>query len=117
MSYSKLSQIHINYFINILGNENVIYDQEIRKYSSDHTEDLVYSPEIVLFPETTNQVSEIVSYCNENFIPITPSAALTGLSGGALPVLEGGLFTKNEQIVKNKLKDSNNGKTWLNQKT
>lgn len=89
MSYSKLSQIHINYFINILGNENVIYDQEIRKYSSDHTEDLVYSPEIVLFPETTNQVSEIVSYCNENFIPITPSAALTGLSGGALPVFGG----------------------------
>ena len=117
MSYSKLSQIHINYFINILGNENVIYDQEIRKYSSDHTEDLVYSPEIVLFPETTNQVSEIVSYCNENFIPITPSAALTGLSGGALPVFwrSEPFHKKNEQIVKNKLqKFSSNSRAWLN---
>ena len=90
-----------------MSNENVIYDQEIRKYSSDHTEDLVYSPEIVLFPETTNQVSEIVSYCNENFIPITPSAALTGLSGGALPVFwrSEPFHKKNEQIVKNKLQN------------
>ena len=117
MSYSKLSQIHINYFINILGNENVIYDQEIRKYSSDHTEDLVYSPEIVLFPETTNQVSEIVSYCNENFIPITPSAALTGLSGGALPIFRGvSLSTKkNEQIDRDKhQKFSSNSRARLN---
>ena len=89
MSYSKLSQNHISFFINILGNENVIYDQGVEKYSSDHTEDLVYSPEIVLFPRTTKQVSEIVSYCNKNLIPITPSAALTGLSGGALPIFGG----------------------------
>ncbi|MBH75799.1 MAG: FAD-binding oxidoreductase [Flavobacteriales bacterium] len=89
MSYSKLSQNYISFFINILGNENVIYNQDIKKYSSDHTEDLVYSPEIVLFPRTTKQVSEIVSYCNKNLIPITPSAALTGLSGGALPVFGG----------------------------
>ena len=89
MSYSRLSQNHKNYFKNILDNENVIYDRDIRNYSSDHTEDLVYSPEIVLFPRTTEQVSDIISYCNKNLIPITPSAALTGLSGGALPVFGG----------------------------
>ena len=29
------------------------------------------------------------SFCNTNLIPITPSAALTGLSGGALPIYKG----------------------------
>ena len=89
MSYSKLNQNHLNYFISFLGEENLMYGKGVKEFSKDHTEDLIYLPDLVLFPETTKQVSEIVKYCNNNFIPITPSAALTGLSGGALPFFGG----------------------------
>lgn len=89
MGYSKINQIHIDYFSNLLGEGNLISDNRLSNYSQDHTEDLVYKPEIVLIPKSSDEVSKIVQYCNQNLIPITPSAALTGLSGGALPYFGG----------------------------
>ena len=89
MGYSKLNQNHLSYFLDLLGKESVIFGKGVKDFSKDHTEDLIYVPEIVLLPKTTKQVSGIVKYCNNNLIPITPSAALTGLSGGALPLFGG----------------------------
>lgn len=67
--------------------EILFIDQEnLEKYSHDETEDLRFLPNVVLKPENTEQVSQILKYCNENKIPVTPSGARTGLSGGALPI-------------------------------
>ena len=101
MKYSKVNKDDIVFFENILGENNIISKQGLDEFSSDHTEDLNYLPEVVLFPTNTNQVSKIVKYCNAKIIPITPSAALTGLSGGALP-LHGGVsmsFKKMNKIL------------------
>ena len=87
--YTKIKTTHIDFFIKILGKENVLSGKSVINYSRDHTENLSYLPEVVLFPKSTDMVSKIVSFCNTNLIPITPSAALTGLSGGALPVYNG----------------------------
>jgi len=85
VGYSKINKKDFNHFVKILGEENILYKKGLEEFSKDHTEDLKYLPEIVLFPKNTNQVSSVVKYCNNKLIPITPSAALTGLSGGALP--------------------------------
>lgn len=78
---------HINYFHTILGLERVLIDEEnLIRCASDHTEDFVFKPQVVLQPETTEEVSQILKYCNENKIIITPRGAGTGLSGGALPI-------------------------------
>ena len=89
MAYSKINQKDLNYFIELLGEKSVIHKKGLEEFSRDHTEDLKYLPELVLFPKSTSQVSIIVKYCNDKLIPITPSAALTGLSGGALPLFGG----------------------------
>ena len=89
MSYTKIESNHLDFFIKTLGKKNVLTGKDVLNYSSDHTEDLIYQPEAVLFPKSTELVSRIVSYCNSNLIPITPSASLTGLSGGALPYYKG----------------------------
>ena len=89
MEYSRINKKDLNYFTRILCEENIIYKNGLEEFSKDHTEDLKYLPEVVLFPKNTNQVSKIVEYCNDKLIPITPSAALTGLSGGALPFYGG----------------------------
>ena len=89
MFYTKIEATHLDFFIKTLGKENVLTGNKVLEYSSDHTEDLIYKPEVVLFPNSTELVSKIVSFCNSNLIPITPSAALTGLSGGALPYYKG----------------------------
>ena len=64
-------------------------DDNLDRCASDQTEDLRYLPEVVLQPGTTKEVSNIMSYCNEHLIPVTPRGAGTGLSGGALPVRGG----------------------------
>ena len=64
-------------------------EENISRCASDQTEDLAYPPEVVLQPRTTQEVSRILKYCNEQCIPVTPRGAGTGLSGGALPVYGG----------------------------
>jgi glycolate oxidase len=46
-------------------------------------------PMLVVLPETTAQVSEILKYAFENGIKIVPRGAGTSLSGGALPLEDG----------------------------
>ncbi|MGB6452408.1 MAG: FAD-binding oxidoreductase [Steroidobacteraceae bacterium] len=39
------------------------------------------------YPRTTQQVSAILSYCNERRIPVQPQGGMTGLAGGGVPVV------------------------------
>lgn len=92
----------------IVGNDNVFTQEEIRKsYGSDETEDLCFPPEIVVKPANTLEVSKIVAYCNTHNIPVTPVGARTGLSGGALS-LHGGVAIAMEKFNRILHIDTNN---------
>ena len=90
---------HIDYFKTVLPKAIFIDEENLLKYGHDETEDLSFLPQIVLKPESTEQVSVIMKYCNENSIPVTPSGARTGLSGGALPI-NGGVALSTERMDK-----------------
>ena len=76
---------HIDYFKNLLGSENVYNDKaHMIAYSYDATRNH-YEPEAVLFPRDEEDVSNILKYCNEHRIIITPRGAGSGFTGGALP--------------------------------
>jgi glycolate oxidase len=84
----------------IVGDDAVITGHaDMEQYSHDETEDLSYYPEVVVKPQTPEQVSALMKLCNENLIPVTPRGAGTGLSGGALPVM-GGLLIAMERFNK-----------------
>ncbi|PCH67962.1 MAG: FAD-binding oxidoreductase [Bacteroidetes bacterium] len=90
MQYSPVTEELINEFKGIIGNEYVISDDEGKEdYSHDETLDFKYSPEVVLKPRTPEEISKIIKICNEKSVPVTPCAARTGLSGGALPLFGG----------------------------
>ena len=90
MQYNKVTASQINQFTAIVGEPFVILDDESKAlYAKDYTEDLAYTPEVVLKPRTAQEVSAILTICNENNIPVTPRGAGTGLSGGALPIYGG----------------------------
>ncbi|NQX93098.1 MAG: FAD-binding protein, partial [Flavobacteriales bacterium] len=63
--------------------------EERLEYASDHTEDFVFLPHVVVFPESTEEVASLMKLCSQYEVPVTTSGALTGLSGGALPVKGG----------------------------
>jgi glycolate oxidase len=90
MSFKKTTPEDIDFFKGILPSEYILNDAEnIERCASDQTEDFVFPPDLILQPTTTQQVSEILRYCNTHNIAITPRGAGTGLSGGALPVQAG----------------------------
>jgi glycolate oxidase len=90
MAFAEVTVDIIGQFEIILGKENVIMDEESRfVYSQDKTEDYSFLPDVVLKPNTADQVSKIMQLCNAHHIPVTPRGAGTGLSGGALPVQKG----------------------------
>lgn len=82
-SQAALAEKDLRFFQELLGNR-AITDGIDPHYASDHTEDFVFFPAIVLKPESTEEVSAIMRYCYENNLIVTPSGARTGLSGGAL---------------------------------
>ncbi|MBT4774531.1 MAG: FAD-binding protein [Crocinitomicaceae bacterium] len=85
--YQRLNQINIQWFIALVGPAHCAWDEETRiHYGHDETEDLSFPPEIVVKPTSTLEVSQIMSYCFEHSIPVTPLGARTGLSGGALSI-------------------------------
>ena len=89
MKYNRIEKKHIESLKSQIGEEKLLIGGECKDYGSDHTENLHYPPELVVFPTSTKDVVSILSYCNDNNIPITPSASLTGLSGGAIPIFGG----------------------------
>ena len=87
MEYKQIDINDVFFLKTIIGSKFVFTDEEnLLIYSKDETEDLLYPPEIVVKPKTTNEVARIMIYCNEQRIPITPCGARTGLSGGSLPI-------------------------------
>jgi glycolate oxidase len=72
---------------------------DLHDYSHDYTEDLSFPPQVVARPTTVEEVSQILVFCNENQIPVTPRGAGTGLSGGSLPV-NGGVSLSMEKFNK-----------------
>jgi glycolate oxidase len=74
----------------IVVKEIVFTDPKLlSNYASDYTEDITCPPEAVVIPRTTEEVSTVLSFCNEKKIPVTPRGAGTGLSGGSIPVRGG----------------------------
>ena len=70
----------------ICGVINVLFDNEsLNHYGHDETEKLLFLPDVVVKPSSPEEVSKILKYCNQHFVPVTPRGAGTGLSGGAVP--------------------------------
>ena len=98
--YNKITPHILEQLKQIVGNEFVFTDKDkLEQYGKDETEDLLFIPEVVVKPNTPQQVSDIIKLANTHLIPVTPRAAGTGLSGGALPVM-GGIILSVERFNK-----------------
>jgi glycolate oxidase len=95
---NKITAALLAQFEAIVGSVNIFTDKEhIEKYGQDETENLIYLPEVIVTPNTPEQISALLKICNEHLIPVTPRGAGTGLTGGALPHL-GGLVISMEKF-------------------
>ena len=95
--YHTINQQDLDFFTALLQ-DRCKSDLDTREaYNHDYTEDLHFTPSVVLLAQNTQEVSEILAYCNSNHIPVTPAGARTGLSGGCLPI-HGGVLLSSEKL-------------------
>ena len=98
MEFNKINAELLAEIRKIVGDDALITDAlDLEPYSHDETEDLHFYPEVVAKPGAVEQVSALLSLCNENRIAVTARGAGTGLSGGALPI-KGGLLIAMERF-------------------
>lgn len=75
-----------------LGSRYVSTDPDkLEIYKTDEEANPKYHhlPEVVVFPENTEEVAAVVRLANKYVVPVTPRGAGTGLAGGAIPVFGG----------------------------
>jgi len=71
----------------IVGVNNFLDSPEDKLcYSYDGTPIFQQLPEAIIFPESEEQISEVVKLANQEKFNIVPRGAGTGLSGGSIPV-------------------------------
>ena len=67
-------------------------DRALKAYETDALTAYRQPPLVVVLPETTAQVSAVLSWCYRNGVKVVPRGAGTSLSGGALPLADGVLL-------------------------
>lgn len=88
--------------VSIVGEEDVLKDEvDLICYSRDCTP-YFCMPEVVVFPETVDEVSKIVKLASRKKIPITPRGAGASVTGSSLP-RNGGILLS--LIKMNKIKE------------
>ena len=91
--HRKLSTKHSENFLSILdGNPELISTSVsvLGHHGQDEGPEHGVNPELVLYPETTAQVSQIMEICNFEKIPVIPYGTGTGLEAG-ISAIKGGI--------------------------
>jgi glycolate oxidase len=98
---------NLNFFLQNFSEICFTNEETLEQYGHDETENLQFTPDLLLKPNQVEEISAILAYCNQHGIPITPCGARTGLSGGALAI-HGGVLISMERFNRILQIDENN---------
>jgi glycolate dehydrogenase FAD-linked subunit len=84
-----ISTTLLNRISGIVGKKYLLTThKEMVEFAADATK-ITHMPDVVAFPENSEQISRILKLATENGFPVVPRGAGTGMSGGAIPVRGG----------------------------
>jgi FAD/FMN-containing dehydrogenase len=94
--FAQLTPEHVAYFRGLLGSESAVIDgatssdaaDDIEPFNSDWMRKYRGHCRLVLKPSSTDEVSQILRYCNDNMLAVVPQGGNTGLVGGSVPVFD-----------------------------
>ncbi|KAK7510424.1 uncharacterized protein IWZ02DRAFT_492426 [Phyllosticta citriasiana] len=94
-NFADLSPDHVKYFKELLGSESAVVDgvtadvaEDLEPFNSDWMRKFRGHTKLVLKPGSTEEVSKILKYCNDNSLAVVPQGGNTGLVGGSVPVFD-----------------------------
>ncbi|CAM6105082.1 unnamed protein product [Calypogeia fissa] len=87
--FSKLTEEDVSHFRRILGDKGVVVDKdELKVANTDWMNKYRGHSQLLLRPQSTQQVSEILKYCKSRVLAVVPQGGNTGLVGGSVPVFD-----------------------------
>ncbi|KAA8547437.1 hypothetical protein F0562_003699 [Nyssa sinensis] len=87
--FATINSDDISHFKEILGEKNVIQDEErLLTANTDWMGKYKGSSKLLLQPRSTEEVSQILKYCNSRCLAVVPQGGNTGLVGGSVPVFD-----------------------------
>lgn len=93
--FKEITSEDVKFFKDVLGADNAIIDgfnqdatSDLEAYNADWMRKYRGQTQLVLKPDSTEQVSKILKYCNDNLIAVNPQGGNTGLVGGSVPVFD-----------------------------
>jgi D-lactate dehydrogenase (cytochrome) len=61
-------------------------ESALDQHAADFTYHRPHRPDVVVYPQTTEEVARVLAFANERGVPVTPFGAGTSLEGGVIPV-------------------------------
>lgn len=93
--FAKLEAKHVDFFRDLLGPGSGVIDgvtadaaSDLEGYNADWMRKYRGQSRLVLRPNSTEQVSKILKYCNDNMLAVVPQGGNSGLVGGSVPVFD-----------------------------
>ena len=87
--FKILSENDLKHFESLIGHERCITSRDqLDSYNIDWLKKYKGMSQLVLLPKTTQELSSILKYCNENKIAVCLQGGNTGLVGGGVPVFD-----------------------------
>ncbi|XP_045129856.1 D-2-hydroxyglutarate dehydrogenase, mitochondrial-like isoform X2 [Portunus trituberculatus] len=88
-NYNEVSAQNIKFFTELLGPHRIIKNEsELESHNTDWLETVRGASSVLLKPKTTEEVSAILSYCNQHRLAVCPQGGNTGMVGGNVPVFD-----------------------------
>jgi FAD/FMN-containing dehydrogenase len=94
-NFAELTPDHVTYFKELLGSQSAVIDgvstdasDDIEPFNSDWMRKYRGHTRLVLKPQSTEEVSKVLKYCNEKKLAVVPQGGNTGLVGGSIPVFD-----------------------------
>eukprot|EP01098_Paradermamoeba_levis_P000759 TRINITY_DN10888_c0_g1_i1.p1 TRINITY_DN10888_c0_g1~~TRINITY_DN10888_c0_g1_i1.p1 ORF type:complete len:356 (+),score=78.91 TRINITY_DN10888_c0_g1_i1:141-1208(+) len=88
-NFKRIGAEDVKFFEKVLGKAAVVTDKdELEPLNNDWLKKYKGSSPLALFPSTTEQVSDILKYCNQQRLAVVPQGGNTGLVGGGVPVFD-----------------------------
>jgi D-lactate dehydrogenase (cytochrome) len=89
MEYA-MEQRHLTFLQNLLGPERVsVKPTDLDAHSQDESFHPPHPPEVVVWPESAEEIGAILKYANQERLPVTPWSGGSSLEGNPIPVYGG----------------------------
>lgn len=89
-NYEEINGKDVSFFESLIGSTNVLKDgeEDLISYNVDFLRSVRGNSKLVLKPGSTQEISEILKYCNDRKLAVCPQGGNTGLVGGSVPVCD-----------------------------